>query len=368
MNGTSSSSASSRSSSSAKSTPRPRRRGGRGVGSGVLVLVLGDQRSARRRLRPARAPRRPRLRTRPRLRRRPAWRFTSSASSSGSGRARARTRRLRSASSGSNSVPHLGQMRRAAAQVVELARTGGANLLCAQFGIGQGGASCESRVMRRAAPLPRRAAAVKSQSSFACTRDQRGGQLHGAEAGLTARPAVALRGRVRAPGDKSISHRALILGALARGRDHDRGPAGRRRRAAHRARRWRAFGADGERDAARAAGASRGHGGFAEPADVDRLRQFRHRRAADHGRGGRLRTQRRPSPATPRCAARPMMRVLRPLGEMGASWLCREGGRLPLALKGGGLAGDRLPPAGAVGAGEVGGAAGRPERRRASPR
>ena len=26
-----------------------------------------------------------------------------------------------------------------------------------------------------------------------------------------------MRGRVRAPGDKSISHRALILGALARG-------------------------------------------------------------------------------------------------------------------------------------------------------
>ncbi|HEX8959443.1 MAG TPA: hypothetical protein VF770_06435, partial [Solirubrobacterales bacterium] len=38
-----------------------------------------------------------------------------------------------------------------------------------------------------------------------------------AETGLTARPSGALRGRVRAPGDKSISHRALILGALAEG-------------------------------------------------------------------------------------------------------------------------------------------------------
>ena len=38
-----------------------------------------------------------------------------------------------------------------------------------------------------------------------------------AETGLTARPGGPLRGRVRAPGDKSISHRALILGALAVG-------------------------------------------------------------------------------------------------------------------------------------------------------
>ena len=35
---------------------------------------------------------------------------------------------------------------------------------------------------------------------------------------LTARPSGPLVGRVRAPGDKSISHRALILGALATGR------------------------------------------------------------------------------------------------------------------------------------------------------
>ena len=35
---------------------------------------------------------------------------------------------------------------------------------------------------------------------------------------LSARRAAALRGRVRVPGDKSISHRALMLGALATGR------------------------------------------------------------------------------------------------------------------------------------------------------
>ena len=34
---------------------------------------------------------------------------------------------------------------------------------------------------------------------------------------LTVQPGTALRGRVRVPGDKSISHRALLLGALAKG-------------------------------------------------------------------------------------------------------------------------------------------------------
>lgn len=34
---------------------------------------------------------------------------------------------------------------------------------------------------------------------------------------------------------------------------------------------------------------------------------------------------------------RPMNRVLKPLGQMGAAWICREGGRLPLTLKGGAL-------------------------------
>ncbi|MCX8498527.1 MAG: hypothetical protein ORN25_04095, partial [Caulobacteraceae bacterium] len=33
------------------------------------------------------------------------------------------------------------------------------------------------------------------------------------DAALTARPGHALVGRARAPGDKSMSHRALLLGA-----------------------------------------------------------------------------------------------------------------------------------------------------------
>ena len=40
---------------------------------------------------------------------------------------------------------------------------------------------------------------------------------HAAPSPLTARRAGALKGRVRVPGDKSISHRALIFGALTVG-------------------------------------------------------------------------------------------------------------------------------------------------------
>jgi 3-phosphoshikimate 1-carboxyvinyltransferase len=41
--------------------------------------------------------------------------------------------------------------------------------------------------------------------------------MHADPAPLTARRTGPLKGRVRVPGDKSISHRALILGALAVG-------------------------------------------------------------------------------------------------------------------------------------------------------
>src|SRR5206468_2609919 len=83
---------------------------------------------------------------------------------------------------------------------------------------------------------------------------------------LTSHRGGALRGVVSAPGDKSISHRALILGALARGvTDIDgllEGDDVRRTAAA-----MAAFGARVER---LAPGRWRveGAGGFTEPADV----------------------------------------------------------------------------------------------------
>jgi len=43
---------------------------------------------------------------------------------------------------------------------------------------------------------------------------------HAVPSPLTARRAGALKGRLRVPGDKSISHRALIFGALTVGETH----------------------------------------------------------------------------------------------------------------------------------------------------
>ncbi|HZL00781.1 MAG TPA: 3-phosphoshikimate 1-carboxyvinyltransferase [Caulobacteraceae bacterium] len=159
---------------------------------------------------------------------------------------------------------------------------------------------------------------------------------------MTARPGRPLRGTVRIPGDKSISHRALILGALAVGETRIDGLLEGEdvlRTAAAMA----AFGAGVERVGA---GAWRilGRGGFSEPAEVIDC--------GNAGTGARLiigAAAGFPLTATftgdASLRGRPMDRVLAPLGEMGATWLCRQGGRLPLTLRGGGLRGIdyRLP-------------------------
>lgn len=151
---------------------------------------------------------------------------------------------------------------------------------------------------------------------------------------LTGRRSGPLTGVVRAPGDKSISHRALILGALASGVTEIEGLLEGddvRRTAAAMA----AFGAGVQR-----LGDGRwrveGLGGFSEPADV-----------VDCGNAGTGVRLIMGAAAGFDLAAtftgdaslrgRPMNRVLKPLGEMGATWICREGGRLPLTLKGGNL-------------------------------
>jgi 3-phosphoshikimate 1-carboxyvinyltransferase len=155
---------------------------------------------------------------------------------------------------------------------------------------------------------------------------------------LTARPRRRLVGKVRAPGDKSISHRALILGALAHGVTSIEGlleGEDVRRTACA----MTAFGAD----VARLAPGSwrvRGAGGFAEPADV-----------VDCGNAGTAaRLILGAAAGFPILASftgdaslrgRPMARVLAPLRLMGAECLARAGNRLPLALRGGGLSGIR---------------------------
>ncbi len=88
----------------------------------------------------------------------------------------------------------------------------------------------------------------------------------GQTAALRARRSGPLRGRVRAPGDKSVSHRALIFGALAQGVTEIEGLL-EGEDVLRSAAAMRAFGAGVE-----ALGDGRwrvtGRGGFAEPADV----------------------------------------------------------------------------------------------------
>jgi 3-phosphoshikimate 1-carboxyvinyltransferase len=169
---------------------------------------------------------------------------------------------------------------------------------------------------------------------------------------LTARRSGPLSGTVRAPGDKSISHRALILGALASGVTEIEGLLEGddvRRTAAAMA----AFGSDVQR-----LGEGRwrveGRGGFSEPADVIDC--------GNAGTGVRLIMGAAAGfdlaatfTGDASLRGRPMNRVLKPLGEMGATWTSRSGGRLPPEA-------DQLPAPGALRTGEVGGAAGGPER------
>nr|B0T270.1 RecName: Full=3-phosphoshikimate 1-carboxyvinyltransferase; AltName: Full=5-enolpyruvylshikimate-3-phosphate synthase; Short=EPSP synthase; Short=EPSPS [Caulobacter sp. K31] len=155
-------------------------------------------------------------------------------------------------------------------------------------------------------------------------------------AGLKSTPGGPLRGTVRAPGDKSISHRSMILGALASGTTTVEGLLEGADVLAT-AQAMRSFGARVEQE-----GVGRwrieGQGGFLEPSDV-----------VDCGNAGTgVRLIMGAAAGFPLCAtftgdgslrSRPMSRVLDPLARMGATWLGRDKGRLPLTLKGGNLRG-----------------------------
>lgn len=153
---------------------------------------------------------------------------------------------------------------------------------------------------------------------------------------LSARPGAPLSGTVKVPGDKSISHRALILGAMAVGPTTIAGLLEGEDVLAT-ARAMRAFGATVTRTG-EGAWTVDGQGGLREPEDIIDC--------GNAGTGVRLimgaaagynLTATFTGDASLR--TRPMGRVLEPLGRMGATWLSREGGRLPLTLRGGGLAG-----------------------------
>ena len=151
---------------------------------------------------------------------------------------------------------------------------------------------------------------------------------------LAARRSGPLRGRARVPGDKSISHRALILGAMTVGETQITGLL-EGEDVINTSRAMRALGATVERTGQ---GAWRVNGvgvaGFAEPAaPLD---------FGNSGTGCRLvigAVAGCPITATfdgdASLRSRPMKRFLDPLGRMGAHAVSvAEGGRLPLTLKG----------------------------------
>src|ERR1700689_5060885 len=164
--------------------------------------------------------------------------------------------------------------------------------------------------------------------------------MHAAPAPLTARRAGPLKGRARVPGDKSISHRALILGALAVGETRISGLL-EGEDVLNTAKSMRALGAKVERTGD-FAWSVRGVGvtGFAQPeAPLD---------FGNSGTGCRL-----VMGAVAGCPitaifdgdasvrSRPMRGVLDPLELMGAKvGASGQGGRLPLTLNG---ARDPLP-------------------------
>jgi len=156
---------------------------------------------------------------------------------------------------------------------------------------------------------------------------------------VAAAPTRPLAGRIVVPGDKSISHRALMFGALALGETRITGLL-EGEDVLRTAAAMRALGAEITRDgpdAWRVAG--RGVGGLIEPADV-----------LDMGNSGTaarllcgiLATSPGFAVMTGDASLRrrPMRRVTEPLAATGARFTAREGGRLPLAIEG---AADPLP-------------------------
>ena len=153
---------------------------------------------------------------------------------------------------------------------------------------------------------------------------------------LSARPGAPLLGRLRVPGDKSISHRALILGALASGRTTVTGLLEGDDILAT-AKAMQAFGATVTRTG-EGAWTIEGNGGFQTPPDVIDC--------GNAGTGVRLimgAAAGFPIEATftgdDSLRKRPMGRVLEPLAAMGVRYHARDGDRLPLTLHGGSLKG-----------------------------
>ncbi|MEM7643630.1 MAG: 3-phosphoshikimate 1-carboxyvinyltransferase [Pseudomonadota bacterium] len=161
---------------------------------------------------------------------------------------------------------------------------------------------------------------------------------HGPATPLTAKAAGPLTGEAHVPGDKSISHRALILGALALGETRIRGLL-EGQDVLDTGKAMRAFGARVDKDGDDWIVHGVGVGGLMEPEDVIDC--------GNSGTGVRLLMG---LAATAGFATtftgdaslrkRPMARVTDPLALFGAQAHGRSGGRLPMTLVG---TGDPVP-------------------------
>ena len=152
------------------------------------------------------------------------------------------------------------------------------------------------------------------------------------------RPATTLQGRVAVPGDKSISHRALMFAALAVGETRIEGLL-EGEDVLRTAAAMRALGADIRHADGIWHVAGRGVGGLAEPADVLDM--------GNSGTAARLLTGMLAGhdlfavmTGDASLRRRPMRRVTEPLELCGARFTARAGGRLPLAVQG---AADAMP-------------------------
>lgn len=150
---------------------------------------------------------------------------------------------------------------------------------------------------------------------------------------LTARPSARLRGQIAVPGDKSISHRALMLGAAAIGETLVSGLL-EAEDVLHTARAMAALGAAVSRDEEGLWHVSgTGIGGFiAPPEPLD---------FGNSGTGARLTAgliATTPITATltgdASLTSRPMARIIEPLSRMGARFEAAPGGRMPIVLHG----------------------------------
>jgi len=150
---------------------------------------------------------------------------------------------------------------------------------------------------------------------------------------ISYRAAAPLAGTIAVPGDKSISHRALMFGALAVGETRITGLL-EGEDVLRTAAAMRALGAEVQHDSDgtwRVAG--RGIGGLIEPADVLDM--------GNSGTAARLLCGILAShpvfavmTGDASLRRRPMRRVTEPLAACGARFSAREGGRLPLAVEG----------------------------------